>query len=50
MKSRLVNESSGQRTFIIVLDPGEEAFAALNAFAAQHGVVRVSDLKRVDAA
>ncbi|MER8433652.1 PPC domain-containing DNA-binding protein [Mesorhizobium caraganae] len=33
MKSQLVNEVSGQRTFVVVLDPGEEAFAALKAFA-----------------
>jgi predicted DNA-binding protein with PD1-like motif len=33
MKSQLVNEVSGQRTFVVVLDPGEEAFAALTAFA-----------------
>lgn len=34
MKSQLVNEVGGQRTFVVVLDPGEEAFAALTAFAA----------------
>ncbi|TIN30310.1 MAG: DNA-binding protein [Mesorhizobium sp.] len=33
MKSQLVNEASGQRTFVVVLDPGEEAFAALTTFA-----------------
>jgi len=33
MKSQLVNEVGGQRTFVVVLDPGEEAFAALTAFA-----------------
>lgn len=33
MKSQLVNEIGGQRTFVAVLDPGEEAFAALTAFA-----------------
>ncbi|MER8694674.1 DNA-binding protein [Mesorhizobium opportunistum] len=38
MKSRLVNEISGQRTFVIVLDPGEEAFAALTDFAADRKV------------
>ena len=38
MKSRLVNESKGQRTFVIVLDPGEEAFETLTAFAREHGV------------
>ncbi|MER9654224.1 DNA-binding protein [Mesorhizobium sp. M0152] len=34
MKSRLVNEVDGQRTFVVVLDPGEEAFTTLTAFAA----------------
>ncbi|MBZ9995210.1 PPC domain-containing DNA-binding protein [Mesorhizobium sp. BH1-1-4] len=33
MKSRLVNEANGQRTFVVVLDPGEEAFSALTSFA-----------------
>ncbi|RUX98061.1 MULTISPECIES: PPC domain-containing DNA-binding protein [unclassified Mesorhizobium] len=33
MKSQLVNEVSGQRTFVVVLDPGEEAFGGLTAFA-----------------
>ncbi|TJV02682.1 MAG: DNA-binding protein [Mesorhizobium sp.] len=38
MKSRLVNEISGQRTFVVVLDPGEEAFTALTEFAADQKV------------
>ena len=38
MKSRLVNEVGGQRTFVIVLDPGEEAFAELTGFATEQGV------------
>ncbi|OBQ57777.1 PPC domain-containing DNA-binding protein [Mesorhizobium loti] len=38
MKSRLVNETSGQRTFVVVLDPGEEAFGALTSFAIDQGV------------
>jgi predicted DNA-binding protein with PD1-like motif len=38
MKSRLVNELGGQRTFVIVLDPGEEAFATLIGFATEQGV------------
>ncbi|TJV22427.1 MAG: DNA-binding protein [Mesorhizobium sp.] len=42
MKSQLVNEIGGQRTFVAVLDPGEEAFAALTAFA-----VRPGDRQRV---
>jgi predicted DNA-binding protein with PD1-like motif len=38
MKSQLVAESAGQRTFVVVLDPGEEAFAALTAFAVDHAI------------
>jgi len=38
MKSRLVNELGGQRTFVVVLDPGEEAFATLIGFATEQGV------------
>ncbi|TRC72279.1 DNA-binding protein [Mesorhizobium sp. WSM4307] len=38
MKSRLVNEASGQRTFVVVLDPGEEAFGTLTAFAIDQAV------------
>ncbi|WP_214475562.1 PPC domain-containing DNA-binding protein [Mesorhizobium sp. dw_380] len=33
MKAQLVNEASGQRTFVVVLDLGEEAFSRLTAFA-----------------
>lgn len=33
MKFQLVNEVGGQRTFVAVLDPGEEAFAALTSLA-----------------
>lgn len=38
MKSRLVNEANGQRTFVVVLDPGEEAFAALTSFAVEQKI------------
>ncbi|RWL09948.1 MAG: DUF296 domain-containing protein [Mesorhizobium sp.] len=38
MKSQLVAESAGQRTFVVVLDPGEEAFAALTAFAVDNDI------------
>lgn len=34
MKAQLVNEVGEQRTFVVVLDPGEEAFGALTEFAA----------------
>ena len=33
MKSRLVWENAGERTYVLVLDAGEEAFAAISAFA-----------------
>jgi uncharacterized protein len=35
MKSKLVWEKSGERTFVLVLDGGEEAFAAITEFAGQ---------------
>ena len=38
MKSQLVAESAGQRTFVVVLDPGEEAFAALTALAVDQNI------------
>ncbi|MBZ9754458.1 DNA-binding protein [Mesorhizobium sp. ESP6-5] len=38
MKSRLINEANGQRTFVVVLDPGEEAFAALTSFAVEQKI------------
>ena len=33
MKSRLVWEDAGERTYVVVLDAGDEAFAALTDFA-----------------
>ncbi|HYD07500.1 MAG TPA: PPC domain-containing DNA-binding protein [Reyranella sp.] len=33
MKSRLVFEQAGERTFVVVLDAGDEAFAAITDFA-----------------
>lgn len=42
MKSKLVAETSGQRTFVIVLDPGEEVFASFTAFAGQEGIAGAS--------
>ena len=35
MQSRLVWENAGERTFVLVLDAGEEAFAAISDFAAK---------------
>ncbi|TPJ70610.1 PPC domain-containing DNA-binding protein [Mesorhizobium sp. B2-7-1] len=42
MKSKLVAEASGQRIFVVVLDPGEEAFASLTGFAGQKGITGAS--------
>jgi uncharacterized protein len=42
MKSQLVNEVRGQRTFVVVLDPGEEALGGLNAFAVDHQIAGAS--------
>lgn len=42
MKSKLVTETSGQRTFVVVLDPGEETIAALTTFAGQQGIAAAS--------
>lgn len=35
MKSKLVWENAGERTFVLVLDAGDEAFGAISAFAQQ---------------
>lgn len=35
MKSKLVMESSGERVYVLVLDPGDEAFATISKFAEQ---------------
>ncbi|MGX8012827.1 PPC domain-containing DNA-binding protein [Mesorhizobium sp. ORM8.1] len=42
MKSKLVGKTSEQRTFVIVLDPGEEAFASLTAFAVELSITAAS--------
>jgi len=36
MKSRLVWEQAGERTYVVVLDAGDEAFAAITDFANTH--------------
>ena len=38
MKSRLVWEQAGERTFVVVLDAGDEAFAAITDFANKNGL------------
>jgi uncharacterized protein len=35
MKSKLVWETAGERTFVLILDSGEEAFAAITKFASR---------------
>lgn len=35
MKSKLVAESAGERSFVLVLDPDEEAFSTLTRFAVE---------------
>ncbi|MBZ9809957.1 DNA-binding protein [Mesorhizobium sp. BR1-1-9] len=38
MKSKLVSKVAGQRTFVVVLEPGEEAIGALTAFASEEQI------------
>ena len=38
MKSKLVGEDAGERIYVLVLAAGEEAFAAISAFAAKEGL------------
>lgn len=38
MQSKLVWQNAGGRTFVLVLDAGEEAFAAIAAFATETGL------------
>lgn len=42
MKSKLLSETSGQRTFAVVLDAGEEAIRTLADFAFRNGVTAAS--------
>lgn len=42
MKSKLLAETSGQRTFVVVLDPGEETVGALLAFAREQAMTAAS--------
>jgi hypothetical protein len=42
MESKLVAESAGQRTFVLILDPGEEAFTTITGFAVREGVSAAS--------
>lgn len=38
MRSRLAADEGSERTFVLILDEGEEAFAAITAFAADKGL------------
>jgi uncharacterized protein len=38
MQSKLVAESAGQRTFVLILDPSEEAFQTISDFAAEQQI------------
>jgi predicted DNA-binding protein with PD1-like motif len=38
MTAKLVSENAGERTYVVVLEAGEEAFAAITAFAAQENL------------
>jgi predicted DNA-binding protein with PD1-like motif len=38
MKSKLLAEGDHGRTYVVVLEPGEEAFGAIRAFAAKEGI------------
>ncbi|RKN45753.1 PPC domain-containing DNA-binding protein [Streptomyces hoynatensis] len=38
MRSRLVYEQGGLRTFVLVLDSGDEAFGSISGFARQEGI------------
>jgi Predicted DNA-binding protein with PD1-like DNA-binding motif len=42
MHSKLVLQQEGERTFILVLDAGEEAFAAITAFAVKERISAAS--------
>jgi predicted DNA-binding protein with PD1-like motif len=38
MQSKLVAESAGQRTFVMIIDPGEEAFSTISDFAGKQRI------------
>jgi predicted DNA-binding protein with PD1-like motif len=42
MKTKLVAEQGGERTYVLVLDPGEEAFATLTTFAGDEHIEAAS--------
>jgi predicted DNA-binding protein with PD1-like motif len=38
MKSKMLSENEGVRTFVVVLDPGDEAFKSISDFAATESI------------
>jgi predicted DNA-binding protein with PD1-like motif len=42
MKQKLLAEDAGERTFILVLEEGDEAFSAISAFAAEEDIAGAS--------
>lgn len=42
MKSQLLDSGDGDRTFILIVEPGEEAFEAIKTFAESHSVTAAS--------
>ena len=42
MKSKLVAEGAGERTFVLILDPGEDAFATITKFTIEKGLSAAS--------
>lgn len=42
MQSRQVWEKDGERTFVVVLEPGEEAFSTLSRFAEENAITAAS--------
>jgi uncharacterized protein len=42
MQSKLVAEAGGRRTFVLVFEPGEEAFSTITRFAADNHITAAS--------
>ncbi|HXO02699.1 MAG TPA: hypothetical protein VN900_11620 [Stellaceae bacterium] len=42
MKSKLIAESAGTRTFVLILDPGKKALVTITRVAAQEGLSAAS--------
>ena len=38
MRSKLLHETEGMRTFAVILDTGDEAIACIQSFAREHGI------------